>query len=326
MSNDDEEIITSKSSYRASIYPLKYPDIYDYSLKLSQNYWMVTDVKFDQDMVDIKSATEGEKNLISYIFAIFLYADNKVIEYINKCALPIVTLPEWKSFLTQKEANEDIHAQVYSNGAYSLFREKFDELLNKMENDSSIIAKLDWVNSWIDKKDVTYAQISFAFSCFEGISFQGLFCAIYILCQNGKYPGMRLSNEIISRDENLHAEAELYILNNYTKNRISPKEAHKIIKDLVKSEEEFIRNALKFDVIGLSIEKMINYVKYVANNHASRAGYQPVYPDITENPYPVMNKMGVKRRTNFFEDSDANYMKLAEADDGIYDWKKVNKF
>lgn len=45
-----------------------------------------------------------------------------------------------------------------------------------------------------------------AFAAVEGILFSGSFCAIYWLKKRGMMPGLTFSNELIARDEGLHAD------------------------------------------------------------------------------------------------------------------------
>ena len=50
------------------------------------------------------------------------------------------------------------------------------------------------------------ACMQVAFACVEGIHFSGSFCAIFWLKKRGLMPGLTFSNELISRDEGLHAD------------------------------------------------------------------------------------------------------------------------
>ena len=52
----------------------------------------------------------------------------------------------------------------------------------------------------------SFAERLVAFAAVEGVLFSGSFCAIYWLKKRGLMPGLTFSNELISRDEGLHAE------------------------------------------------------------------------------------------------------------------------
>merc|ERR1712102_225089 len=66
-------------------------------------------------------------------------------------------------------------------------------------------AKAEWAVQWM-KGDNSFAERIVAFAAVEGILFSGSFCAIYWLKKRGLMPGLTFSNELISRDEGLHAE------------------------------------------------------------------------------------------------------------------------
>ena len=52
----------------------------------------------------------------------------------------------------------------------------------------------------------TYQLLQVAFACVEGIHFSGSFASIFWLKKRGLMPGLTFSNELISRDEGLHAD------------------------------------------------------------------------------------------------------------------------
>merc|ERR1712085_183476 len=59
----------------------------------------------------------------------------------------------------------------------------------------------------------SFAERIIAFAAVEGILFSGSFCAIYWLKKRGLMPGLTFSNELISRDEGLHAEFACMVYN-----------------------------------------------------------------------------------------------------------------
>jgi ribonucleoside-diphosphate reductase subunit M2 len=59
-----------------------------------------------------------------------------------------------------------------------------------------------------------------AFACVEGIFFSGSFCAIFWLKKQNVMPGLCDSNELISRDENMHTNFACLIKTKCTKSLI----------------------------------------------------------------------------------------------------------
>ena len=52
---------------------------------------------------------------------------------------------------------------------------------------------------------------------------------------------------------------------NYVTHKIPQETVHKIYKEATDIEEEFVEEAIETDLIGMTKEKMIEYVRYVCN-------------------------------------------------------------
>merc|ERR1711977_158784 len=80
----------------------------------------------------------------------------------------------------------------------------------------------------------------------EGILFSGSFCAIYWLKKRGLMPGLTFSNELISRDEGLHAEFAC-LLYGMLQHKLPEDVVHNIVQGAVEAERRFICDALSCD-------------------------------------------------------------------------------
>ena len=96
-----------------------------------------------------------------------------------------------------------------------------------------------------------FAERLVTFAAVEGILFCGFFCAIYWLKKCGMMPGLTFSNELISRDEGLHAEFAT-ILYSMLDHPLPDDVAHTIIQGAVEVEKAFICEALSCSLIGMS--------------------------------------------------------------------------
>merc|ERR1712146_276314 len=94
----------------------------------------------------------------------------------------------------------------------------------------------------------------------EGILFSGSFCAIYWLKKRGLMPGLTFSNELISRDEGLHAEFACLIYG-MLQNKLPDDVVHEIIRGAVAVEEQFICEALSCDLVGMNSDLMRRYIQ-----------------------------------------------------------------
>jgi ribonucleoside-diphosphate reductase beta chain len=73
-------------------------------------------------------------------------------------------------------------------------------------------------------------------------------------------PGLATSNEFISRDEGLHTEFAC-LLYGGLKYKLSKTKAHKMIREAVKCEKEFITEALSCSLIGMTAKMMSQYIE-----------------------------------------------------------------
>merc|ERR1719450_18215 len=176
--------------------------------------------------------------------------------------------------------------------------------------------KAEWAVQWMQNEN-SFAERVLAFAAVEGILFSGSFCAIYWLKKRGLMPGLTFSNELISRDEGLHAEFACLIYG-MLQNPLPDSVAHTIIRGAVEVERKFICEALSCDLIGMNSELMTRYIEFVAERLLTALGHPKLF-DAT-NPFDWMELISLQGKTNFFEKRVGEYQKAgvmtAEGDDG----------
>jgi ribonucleoside-diphosphate reductase subunit M2 len=150
----------------------------------------------------------------------------------------------------------------------------------------------------------SFATRLVAFACVEGIMFSGSFCAIYWFKKRGLLKGLTFSNELISRDEALHAEFAI-LLYNKLKNRLSKSVFVSIIREAVNIEVEFICNALPCRLIGMNSDLMTKYIYFVADRMCVQMGYDKIYN--VPNPFDWMELISIESKSNFFENKVSEY-------------------
>merc|ERR1711862_618310 len=132
----------------------------------------------------------------------------------------------------------------------------------------------------------------------EGILFSGSFCAIYWLKKRGLMPGLTFSNELISRDEGLHAEFAC-LLYGMLQNPLPDDVIHHMIRGAVDVERKFICEALSCDLIGMNNDMMTRYIEFVADRLLSALGHPKLFN--ASNPFDWMELISLQGKTNFFE-------------------------
>merc|ERR1712048_1356679 len=145
-----------------------------------------------------------------------------------------------------------------------------------------------------------------AFAAVEGILFSGSFCAIYWLKKRGLMPGLTFSNELISRDEGLHAEFAC-LLYSMLQNPLPDDIIHSMIRGAVDVERKFICEALSCDLIGMNSDLMTRYIEFVADRLLTALGHPKLFN--ATNPFDWMELISLQGKTNFFEKRVGEYQK-----------------
>jgi ribonucleoside-diphosphate reductase beta chain len=89
--------------------------------------------------------------------------------------------------------------------------------------------------------------------------------------------------------------------------KLSKTKAHKMIREAVKCEKEFIIDALPCGLIGMNSKMMSQYLEFVADRLLVQLGYPKIWN--TANPFPFMERISLEGKDNFFEKRVSNYSK-----------------
>merc|ERR1739848_649379 len=137
-----------------------------------------------------------------------------------------------------------IHSETYSLLIEQYIRDPVekDKVFNAIHTMPAVKAKAQWAVQWMNDENC-FAERIVAFAAVEGILFSGSFCAIYWLKKRGLMPGLTFSNELISRDEGLHAESAC-LLYGMLQHKLPDDVAQDIIRGAVQVERRFICEAL----------------------------------------------------------------------------------
>ncbi|KAJ3030988.1 Ribonucleoside-diphosphate reductase subunit M2 B [Rhizophlyctis rosea] len=114
MQEHKEEILVETPN-RYALFPIKYPNLYDFYKKAQGAYWTAREIHLADDKPDWdKNLTEKEKYYIKNILAFFAGADGIVNENLVERLWREVQCPETKCFYTFQMAIESVHSEVYS--------------------------------------------------------------------------------------------------------------------------------------------------------------------------------------------------------------------
>jgi len=202
---------------------------------------------------------------------------------------------------------ENIHSETYSLLIEQYIRDPIekDRVFDAIHTMPPVSEKAKWAVQWMNQEN-SFAERIVAFAAVEGILFSGSFCAIYWLKKRGLMPGLTFSNELISRDEGLHAEFAC-MLYGMLQHQLPEDVVHDIIRGAVEVERKFICEALSCDLIGMNSDLTTKYIEFVADRLLTALGHSKLFN--ASNPFDWMELISLQGKTNFFEKRVGEYQK-----------------
>jgi ribonucleotide reductase beta subunit family protein with ferritin-like domain len=301
-----EEPLLQANPHRFVIFPIQHHDLWKMYKEHVSVFWRPEEVDLSKDGRDWARLTENEQHFIKRILGFFAGSDGIVMENLGQRFMNDVQVPEAKFFYGVQMMMETVHSEQYSQliDTYIEDRAEKVEILRSIQTVPCIQRKAEWALQWIQSEEADFPTRLMAFAAIEGIFFSGAFCSIFWLKQRGLMPGLTASNEFISRDEGLHTDFAC-LLYSKCKHRLPKTKAHKLIREAVKIEKEFITEALPCSLIGMSAPRMAEYIQFVADRLLVSLGYEKLWN--TANPFPWMERISLEGKDNFFEKRVTNY-------------------
>ncbi len=302
------EPILQENKNRFVIFPIKHHDIWKFYKDSEASFWTAEEIDLHQDLHDWQTKLNAdERYFIKHILAFFAASDGIVNENLAENFVNEVQYSEAKFFYGFQIMMENIHSETYSLliDTYVKDEKEKDMLFNAIETFPAIKKKADWALKWIDSD--SFAERLIAFAAVEGIFFSGAFCSIFWLRKRSLMPGLTFSNELISRDEGVHADFAVHLHNNHLINKVPKERIREILVDALNIEREFITESLPVSLIGMNSKLMTQYLEFVTDRLLVELNCEKEYN--TANPFDFMDMISLQGKTNFFEKRVAEYQK-----------------
>ena len=293
---------------RFVLFPIAHDKVWEMYKKAEGSFWTAEELDLSRDRKDWDTLNKDERHFISHVLAFFAASDGIVNENLAFNFMKEVQIPEARCFYGFQIAMENVHSEVYSLliDTYIKDPQEKSHLLKAIDTIPCVKKKAEWAIHWMESEEADFASRLMAFAAVEGIFFSGAFCSIFWLKERGLMPGLTTSNEFISRDEGLHTEFAC-LLYSMLQTKLSKTKAHKMIKEAVRCEKEFIMEALSCNLIGMNSKMMGQYLEFVADRLLVQLGYPKIWN--TQNPFPFMERISLEGKDNFFEKRVSNYSK-----------------
>ncbi|PBK59366.1 ribonucleoside-diphosphate reductase [Armillaria solidipes] len=303
---DSSEPLLAPTADRLIIFPLKDSEIWDFYKLHEASFWTAEEIDFATDVTDWTTKLSlSERALFSMILAFFASADSIVNENLLQHFSSEVQLPEARYFYTFQAAMENIHSEVYSATIQTVIRDEAERLrlFNGISEYPCVAAKASWALHWA-QSTASFPQRLVAFAAVEGIFFSGSFAAIYWLKRRGVMPGLCFSNELICRDEGLHTDFACFL---YTRlrSKLLTDDIARILTEACSIEKAFWTDIMPSDLLGMNAVLMHQYIEFVTDRLLVALGCAKLY--CVGNPFPFMDMISLRGKTNFFERRNAEY-------------------
>ena len=315
-----KEPLLTPNEERLVVLPVVYQDIWEMYKKAVASFWIAEEIDLSKDLNDWKKLDDNERYFISMILAFFAGADGLVNENLTFRFYNEVQNSEARLFYGFQVAMEGIHQEVYANLIDTYIADKTEKtkLFNAIQEFDFIRNKADFCLKYMKSGD-DFATRLVAFACVEGIMFSGAFCSIFWFRKRGLLNGLTFSNELISRDEALHAEFAV-LLYSKLKHKLSPDAFYSVVREAVDIEIQFICGALPCRLIGMNSDLMSQYIKFVADRLCVQMGYSKLYNAV--NSFSYMELISLEQKSNFFEAKVSSYALANREQNGdVFDFK-----
>lgn len=304
---EEKEELLYPNEDRFVLFPIQHKEIWEMYKKSEACFWTAEEIDLSQDLKDWSKLNFKEQRFIKMILAFFASSDGIVLENLGARFLTEVQIPEVRCFYGFQIAMENVHSETYSLllDTYVKDPQEKQKLFHSIQTIPTIKKKADWALRWITSAN-SFGERLIAFAAVEGIFFSGSFCAIYWMNKRGLLPGLSFSNQLISRDEGLHRDFAC-LLFKMLKHPPAIERVHQIVNEAVEIEQDFVVDALPFDLIGMNAKLMSAYIEFVADHLFLSLGLEKQYH--TPNPFDWMEMISVPSKTNFFERRVSDYQK-----------------
>jgi len=301
------EKILVENPNRFVIFPIQYHDIWEYYKMHQAAFWTAEEVDLTNDIRDWENLSDNEKFFVKNVLSFFAASDGIVNENLAENFYREVQYPEAKFFYGFQLMMENIHSLMYSLliDTYVSNPKEKDDCFNAIDKLPAVQKKAKWALDWI--KNASFQERLVAFAAVEGIFFSGSFCSIFWLKSRGIMQGLCNANALIFKDENLHCDFAIHLLNNHVEDKPSEKRIKEILLSALEIEKEFITESLPVSLIGMNQNLMKQYLEFVVDGLLVKMGCKKQFN--VEQPFKFMEQIAVETKGNFFESRTVEYQK-----------------
>lgn len=279
--------------------PNKNTEVWKMYKQMVSVFWVSEEIDLSQDRFD--ELAPNQQLVLTRVLQFFAIADSMILQNIEtnmKTDWPFDEVSAGYSFI---EHMETVHSEVYM-----LLLEKYNrEVIQDIETAGFLKEKQRFAERYMSPA-VSRSIRLVAFCAIEGLFFLNSFAIIFYLKRTNLLPGLQFSNQLISRDEQLHVKFAAAILKRY--GELDTSLVRKIVLEACCVEKRFVLDAFSVPLPGLRLESLIKYTEFSTDVLLAELGLPPFF-HLANNPLDFMVQISLKTKANFFERKVSEYQK-----------------
>lgn len=275
---------------------------------MTGNFWIPEKVPMTEDKITIQELTpeedEAVKNTLSFLIFLDSFQCNNLPNLKN-----YITAPNVANLIIIQQFQEVIHSQSYQymldalyplmtrESIYNKWREN-PVLLNRIKFVADIGAEFANEPSMENFKKMVVVNL-----LLESIYFYQGFMFFDQLASRNKLVQSDKIIDYIRNDEMTH----IVIFVNIIKELFDESDndmIREMFDQAVRQEIDWANHVYGNSILGISEKSSEQYIKFLANDRLSRIGLEPLYPEMTKNPYAHLEG---DKRESFFESTVTSY-------------------
>jgi ribonucleoside-diphosphate reductase beta chain len=299
---------------RFVLFPIKDEELWDFYQKGLKMNWGAAKFDPSKDLNSMEKAPEQIKHALKLMLAFFAVSDGWIGENLAVRFYGETKIPEARQFFGWQIFNEGVHVETYQKFLKDFIhpreREKFFKPLNDF---ASVALKARFTEEFFNEEKYTFPERLVAFAAIEGIFFQASFATIFYIRdlagEKAMFQNFAAANQEILRDEWTHAQFQAALSRKEAIERKQPVKIEfieDVLKRAVAIEKQFASDALAAgELPGLTKQMLHQHIEAVADTLAAEFRIKPVFG--TQTPFGFMDKLNMKRKTNFHEREVTEY-------------------
>jgi len=323
---EDKRLINCAAVDVNQLMPIKYPWALEHYFCGCANHWSPREISMAKDIELWNSGelTAQERVVIKRYLGFFSTAESLIGNNIAMAIFQYLTNAEVRQYLLRQMFEEALHTESFLYIVESLGLEPGEIFNMYRENDliaekdalqielTEALINKDFTTETLEGQQILLKNLIRYYLITEGLFFYVEFAMIFALRNNNKMPGIGEITEYIARDESIHLNFGIDVINTLIAENpeVWTEEMQKWVLDAMDESQDleirFALDTLGDGIVGMRPDMCDDYVKFIADRRLERIGLPAQY--YRQNPFPWMSEViDIRKEKNFFETRVTEY-------------------